>query len=65
MTRLYTHDESDIEFREVHNMADNAVRREKMMDFAKQIKKMRAVEERKAMLDAYNYLNKKNHTILD
>ena len=32
--RVYTHDESDIKFRERTNMADNAVKREKVMSFA-------------------------------
>ena len=62
-TRLYTHDESDIEFREQHNMADHAVRRSKMIEFADNIKRQRANEERRLMLDAYNYLNKRNHTV--
>ena len=57
MTRVYTHDESDIEFREIHNMVDSAVRRDKTIAFAKRIKEERAKKERDAMLDAYNYLN--------
>ena len=34
MTRVYTHDESDIKFREVDNMTDSAVRRDKIISFA-------------------------------
>jgi hypothetical protein len=64
MTRVYTHDESDIKFREGNNMADTAVRRDKTIAFAKRIKEERAKKEREAMLDAYNYLNKKEHTVL-
>ena len=64
MTRVYTHDESDIKFRESNNMADQAVRRDKTIAFAKRIKEERAKKEREAMLDAYNYLNKKEHTVL-
>ena len=59
MTRVYTHDESDIKFREPDNMVDSAVRRDKILSFAKGIKEQRAKNEREAMLDAYNYLNKK------
>ena len=61
MTRVYTHDESDIEFREPHNMVDSAVRRTKTIEFAKRIREERAKKERELMLDAFNYLNKKNH----
>ena len=61
MTRVYTHDESDIEFREKHNMVDAAVRRDKTIAFAKFIKEERAKKEREAMLDAYNYLHKRDH----
>ena len=42
MTRVYTHDESDIKFREVDNMTDSAVRRDKIISFAKSIKEKRA-----------------------
>jgi len=59
MTRVYTHDESDIAFREASNMTDAAVRRDKTIAFAKRIKEERAKKEREAMLDAYNYLNNK------
>ena len=38
MARLYTHDESSIEFREKSNMPDHAVRRTKMIDFANGIR---------------------------
>ena len=42
MTRVYTHDESDIEFREAHNMLDTAVRREKCISFANMVRDARA-----------------------
>ena len=42
MTRIYTHDESDIEFREAHNMTDQAVRREKCISFANMVRDARA-----------------------
>ena len=61
MSRMYTHDESDIEFREPTNMTDGAVRRTKLIEFANKIKADRAKKEREMMLDAYNYLNNKNH----
>jgi hypothetical protein len=61
--RLYTNDETDIEYREAHNKTDAAVRREKVMRFAKEIKAARAEKEREQQLDAYNFLNGKNHTI--
>ena len=38
MTRMYTHDESDIEFAEPHNMTDAAVRRDKTIEFARKMK---------------------------
>ena len=62
LTRLYTHDESDIEFREAHNMTDAAVRRDKTLAFAARIKEERAKAERQLMLEAYNELNGKSHT---
>ena len=61
--RIYNHDESDISWRELSNQSDEAVRREKMIKFAIKIKAERAKQEREAMLDAYNYLNGKDHTI--
>ena len=61
MTRVYTHDESDIAFREDTNMVDSAVKRDKTVAFAKFIKEERAKKEREMMLDAYNYLNGKSH----
>ena len=61
MTRIYTHDESDIEFREPTNMNDSAVRRDKTITFANMIRNERARQERELMLDAYNYLNGKNY----
>ena len=42
MERLYTHDESDIHFREITNFTDAAVRRDKTIQFAKRIKEARA-----------------------
>ena len=61
LTRMYTHDESDLEFREANNMTDSAVRREKSISFANMIRDARARQERELMLDAYNYLNGKSH----
>jgi len=58
--RVYTHDESDITYRETGNKTDGAVKREHAMKYAEKIKKMRAVKEREQALDAYNYLNGKN-----
>ena len=55
---MYTTDESDVAFRELHNMQDAAVRRVKIMSFANEIREMRAQKERELMLDAYNHLNK-------
>ena len=60
--RVYTHDESDISFRERTNMMDHVVRREKVMSFAAMIREERAKKERVMMLDAYNYLNNKSHS---
>ena len=63
MQRVYTHDESNIQFREAINMTDGAVRRDKQMAFAKRIREQRAKNERAMMLDAYNYLYGKKHTL--
>jgi hypothetical protein len=60
MQRVYTHDESDIQYREVTNRTDGAVKREHAMRYAEKIKKLRAERERAAALDAFNYLNGKN-----
>lgn len=60
LQRVYTHDESDISYREVTNRTDGAVKREHAMRYAEKIKKMRAEREREAALDAFNYLNGKN-----
>lgn len=57
MQQVYTHDESDIAFREITNKTDGAVKREHAMRYAEKIKKLRAEKEREAALDAYNYLN--------
>ena len=42
MTRIYTHDESDIGFKDVGNMHDGSVRRQKAIDFANRVKLERA-----------------------
>ena len=34
MQRVYTHDETDIQFRETINMTDSAVKRDKTIKFA-------------------------------
>ena len=60
LQRVYTHDESDIQYREVTNRNDGAVKREHAMRYAEKIKKLRAEREREAALDAFNYLNGKN-----
>ena len=59
MQRVYTHDESDINYRESTNRTDGAVKREHALKYAEKIKSMRAERERAAALDAFNYLNKK------
>lgn len=59
MQRVYTHDESDIRYREVTNRTDGAVKREHALKYAEKIKAMRAERERAAALDAFNYLNNK------
>ena len=58
--RVYTHDESDIRYKETTNRTDVAVKREHALKYAEKIKKLRAEKEREAALDAFNYLNKKN-----
>jgi hypothetical protein len=63
MQQVYTHDESDIQYREVTNRTDGAVKREHAMKYAEKIKKLRAEREREAALDAFNYLNGKNLSI--
>ena len=40
MVRVYTDDETDVNYRDVNNKADNAVKREKIVKFAKQILKL-------------------------
>ena len=59
LQRVYTHDESDIRYRETTNRTDGAVKREHAMRYAEKIKTMRAERERAASLDAFNYLNNK------
>jgi len=63
MVRVYTDDETDVNYRDVNNKADNAVKREKIVKFAKQIREARAKRERELQLEAYNYLNGKSHSI--
>ena len=46
MTRIYTHDESDISFKDKSNMHDTAVRRNKTIEFAHRVKMERAKQER-------------------
>lgn len=58
--RVYTHDESDFSYRERHNKTDGAVSREKILKFRESVLKERAVREREAMLDAYDYLHGTN-----
>ena len=62
MVRVYTDDETDVHYRDVNNKSDNAVKREKIAKFAKQIREARAKRERELQLDAYNYLNGKSHS---
>ena len=63
LTRVYTDDESDVRSRERDNKMDGAVKRERMIAFAKEIREARAKREREMQLDAYNYLNGKNHQL--
>jgi len=63
MQHVYTHDESDIAYREEFNKTDGAVKREHAYKYAARIRQMRAEREREAALDAYNFLNGKNHTL--
>ena len=46
--RVYTHDETDIKYREVTNRTDGAVKREHALKYAEKIKKIRAERERAA-----------------
>ena len=61
--RVYTDDETDVHYRDVDNKTDAAVKREKIVKFAKQIREARAKREREMQLEAFNYLNGKNHTL--
>ena len=54
--RIYTHDESDISFKERTNKSDSAVSREKILAFRESVLKERVNKEREAMIDAYDYL---------
>ena len=42
LTRIYSHDESDIGFKEYTNMHDSAVRRTKSIEFAQRVRSERA-----------------------
>ena len=61
--QVYTHDETDIRYRETTNRTDGAVKREHAMKYAAKIKAMRAERERAAQLDAFNYLHGKNLSV--
>ena len=61
--RVYTHDESDIQYRSIENKTDGAVKREHAIRYAAKIRQLRADKEREMALDAYNYLNGKNLTL--
>jgi hypothetical protein len=63
LTQVYTDDETDVHYRDVNNKSDAAVKREIITKFAKQVRDARAAREREMQLDAYNYLNGKNHTL--
>ena len=41
-SRVFTEDETDVEFREAHNKTDSAVRRERIVRFVKEVKAARA-----------------------
>lgn len=60
MQHVYTEDESDMNFRDVTNKTDGAVKRKLTLAYADKIRQMRAERERAAQLDAYNYLNGTN-----
>lgn len=45
-TRLYTDDETDVTYREITNKNDAAVKREKILKFAKKVREARAQKER-------------------
>lgn len=61
LQKVYTDDESDIYYREQMNKTDGAVKRDKTLWLAEKIKHNRANRERELMLDAFNYLNQKEH----
>ena len=44
--RVYTNDETDVEYREKYNKTDGAMKRELTMKFAKEIKALRSKRER-------------------
>ena len=56
-TVVYTHDESDVSFKEETNMTDASIKRKHAFAYTEKIKKLRAERERAAQLDAFNYLN--------
>jgi hypothetical protein len=61
LNRVYTDDETDVHYRDVNNKSDAAVKRERIVKFTKEIREARAQRERQLQLEAYNYLNHKNH----
>ena len=61
--QVYTHDETDIRYRETTNRTDGAVKREHAFKYAAKIRQMRAERERAAQLDAFNYLHGKNLSV--
>ena len=60
MQHVYTDDESDFTYRERTNKTDPAVKRQKIIAYTEKIHRLRAENERKAQLDAFNYLYGKN-----
>ena len=60
---IYTEDESDIAYRNTNNKTDSAVRCHKVKAYRKKIEEARAKNEREAQLDAYNYLNGREHQL--
>ena len=60
MQHIYTDDESDINYRNVTNKTDGAMKRKLTLAYAEKIRQMRAEKERVAQLDAFNYLNGTN-----
>ena len=63
LTRVYTDDETDVKYKERDNKTDAAVKRQKLVRFAREMKEARVNREREMQLDAYNFLNGKSHQI--